>query len=154
MEIPSLIALIASQKVGPSPISPHCVSPKKFPSTPSHPTKVSSSNHYSNSFVKLDYLLCSKTKKCPKVFYFGGMCLEKGSIDLAGRKSLISLAQSHALKEIRCGKQTTIVHTLRTGRSQEGGLKLLCFILMCMGLGVVLDFPPSKGLFRIAVLIF
>lgn len=49
--------------------------------------------------------------------------MDKGARAQVGRKSLISLAQMQVVKEIRSGKQQTIVRALREGKSLENPLE-------------------------------
>lgn len=90
---------------------------------PLSPSDESASSHNSKSSLKSDYLLHWKVKSCPMAKCARGLAIEKVSSAQVGRKSHISLAQIQAKKDIRSGKQSTIVHALGVGKAWVRGAK-------------------------------
>jgi len=71
--------------------------------------------------------------------------MEKNDFGHVYRKYLILLAQLRAFKEIRSGKQSTIIRALRAGKAQGKGHKLFFCLSMLMGLGEAPKSIPLKG---------
>jgi hypothetical protein len=137
----------------PSSFSHHYEPPPHFgvvPRSPSH-SMVSSPCSSSNFSIKSDYLLHSKVKKGSNDGLVGGLTMDWCSGGHIGRKSLNYLVQIHVLKDIRSGKRSTIVWSLKVGKAQARVAKWLCYPLMHVGLGEPLKLFPLKVLFRLVI---